>query len=83
MVVLVVCGCKALLRLVVEEDEEEGRRLRGSGTRPAINGLLVLFGGGSRAGRGEGDREGPGEVIFSRGEGKEVKVNVREQRKNV
>lgn len=77
LVVPVVCKGRALWRLMVEE-EEEGRRLRGSGTRPGIRGLLVLFGGGSRMGRGEGEIEGPGEVSFSRGEGEGFGVNARQ-----
>lgn len=77
LVELVVCEGRALLKLVVEE-EDEGRKLRGRGTRPAIRGLLVLFGGGSRMGRGEeeGDKEGPGLVSFGRGEREGGGVNV-------
>lgn len=71
LVVLVVCVDRALLKLVVEK-EEEGRRPRGGGGRPAIRGLLVLFGGGSKTGRGEEDRGWPGEVSFGRGKGQGV-----------
>lgn len=78
LVVLVVFKGRAFLKLV--EEEEEGRRLRGSGTRPGIRGLLVLFGGGIRMGRGEeeGDKEGPGEVNFGREEEEGAGVNVRQ-----
>lgn len=84
LVVLVVCVGRALLTFVVEE-EEEGRRPQGRGTRPGIRGLLVLLGGGSRMGRGEedGDKEEPGEVRFGRGEEEGGGVDVRQSANKV